>query len=453
MVIIFEDKYGYNLTVKNEENEVTNAKKIITTPFADDFNILTGNKIHHQKIQDDIQDKATSMGLIFKPKKCRTYSVCSGKPASVIFTLSEGPRKIQLKTLIDEPHKFLGQIITHKNSSQDHFNYMKDILQTKLENLDKSCVRNEYKLATYERYLIISLRYHFSIHTIHQTQLDKLDMLANKYLKKWSEIPARGCTNLAVFHPHLMGIKSPSQLYLEGHAGNLLMCQLKADSNVQLAIESQLSRESVWTRKSSTIVQCQDILNIVEEDNIFPSRQNSHNFESSLSHQLPKLKKAVKDVINKQFKEKYDKQADSLVFQGEFASLLSEESIDATWKSYIYGVPRGVMSFAMRSSTNVLATADNLKRWKKSRSDICQMCLPGTNIPSKCTLLHLLNNCTAFLNTKYVWRHDSVIYFILETIKLEKPDGLEIYGDVEGNRCNGVTIPFSVVIPHNRSQI
>ena len=192
--------------------------------------------------------------------------------------------KTELKTLIEEPHKFLGQIITHKNSSQDHFDYLNNILKSKLENLDKSCVRNEYKIATYERYLITSLRYHFSIHTIHQTQLDKLDMLANKMLKKWAGIPARGCTNLSVFHSHLMGIKSPSQLYLEGHAGNLLMCKLKADTNVLLAIDSQLSRESEWSRKSSTIVQCQDILDKVQENNSFPTPQNCQNFESSLAH-------------------------------------------------------------------------------------------------------------------------------------------------------------------------
>ena len=68
-------------------------------------------------------------------------------------------------------------------------------------------------------------------------------MLANKFLKKWVGIPARGCTNLSLFHPLLMDIKTPSQLYLEGHAGNYLNCKLKADTNVQLAIESQLSRQ------------------------------------------------------------------------------------------------------------------------------------------------------------------------------------------------------------------
>ena len=39
-----------------------------------------------------------------------------------------------------------------------------------------------------------------------------------------------------------------------------------------------------------------------------------------------------------------------------------------------------------------------------------------------------------------------MIYFILETIKLDKPDHLEVYGDVEVHRCYGVMIHFSVVV-------
>ena len=78
-----------------------------------------------------------------------------------------------------------------------------------------------------------------------------------------------------------MNIKTPSQLYLEGHAGNYLSCKLKADSNVQLAIESQLSRKSQWSNKTSTIVQFEAIFQQVSEDNLIPTRDNCHNFESS----------------------------------------------------------------------------------------------------------------------------------------------------------------------------
>jgi hypothetical protein len=101
-------------------------------------------------------------------------------------------------------------------------------------------------------------------------------------------------------YPHmlLMGIKSPSQLYLEGHAGNFLMCTLKADKNVQLALDSHLSRESNWTRKSSTIIQCSTIFDHVYENNFVPTQENSYNFESSVKHQTPIFKKAVKDAVS-----------------------------------------------------------------------------------------------------------------------------------------------------------
>ena len=133
------------------------------------------------------------------------------KPSEIHFTLSDpvNNNKVELKTLVEEPHKFLGQILTFKNSSKDHFEFLKKILENKLTNLESACVRNEYKVATYDRYLLPSLRYHFSVHNVHKTHLSQLDMLANKYLKKWIGIPVRGCTNLSIFHPHLMNIKTP----------------------------------------------------------------------------------------------------------------------------------------------------------------------------------------------------------------------------------------------------
>ena len=67
--------------------------------------------------------------------------------------------------------------------------------------------------------------------------------------------------------------------------------------------------------------------------------------------------------------------------------------------------------------------------------------------------MHLLNNCTAFLETKYVWRHDSIIYFIVETLKQNKPDREEIYGDVDGHKCYGGTVPANIVVTGQRPDI
>ena len=89
-----------------------------------------------------------------------------------------------MDTMEDDPHKFLGSTITHRNSPADHMAFLKTCLQSKLENLDTKCkVRGEWKVATYSRYILPSLRFHLSVHNLHQTHLDELDHLASTYLK------------------------------------------------------------------------------------------------------------------------------------------------------------------------------------------------------------------------------------------------------------------------------
>ena len=52
---IQQEKQGYDL----------NGTKVITTPFEGDFEIITRNKLEHQKLQDDIQEKLTFRHQIF----------------------------------------------------------------------------------------------------------------------------------------------------------------------------------------------------------------------------------------------------------------------------------------------------------------------------------------------------------------------------------------------------
>ena len=95
-----KEDQGYNL----------GDKKVITKPFADDFELISNNKTKHQKLQDEVQLKATSMGLTFKPSKCRSLSLVAGKPQPVTFTLTDPNTgtEVELKTLESDPHKFLG---------------------------------------------------------------------------------------------------------------------------------------------------------------------------------------------------------------------------------------------------------------------------------------------------------------------------------------------------------
>ena len=98
--------------------------------------------------------------------------------------------------------------------------------------------------------------------------------------------------------------------------------------------------------------------------------------------------------MSAQFITRADKQAADAPFQGELLTLLGEEEADITWKSLIYAVPRGVMSWAIRACTNSLATPDNLARWGKVVDPKCYM--EGCN--NTATLGHLLSNCQIMVN-------------------------------------------------------
>ena len=133
--VVFQPLIDFNLEHKESHGYKLGETKIITKPFADDFEIITNHKTKHQKLQDEIQNKAETMGLIFKPSKCRSLSIVSGKPTSITFLLREGNIRVEMKTLEDDPHRFLGAVQTFQNSASDHFHSLKEKLEDKLKNL------------------------------------------------------------------------------------------------------------------------------------------------------------------------------------------------------------------------------------------------------------------------------------------------------------------------------
>ena len=149
--------------------------------------MISNNFPRHQKLQVEVQKKAESMGLTFKPSKCRSLSIKGGRVSSdcTFFLLDGNGEKVFLKTMEDDPHKFLGSTITHMNSPADHLLFLKGKLEEKLSNVDSTLVRGEYKVAIYSRYILPSLQFHFTVHNIHQTHLDLLDNMAKKFLKSW----------------------------------------------------------------------------------------------------------------------------------------------------------------------------------------------------------------------------------------------------------------------------
>ena len=129
------------------------------------------------------------------------------------------------------------------NTAHDHLAFLKEKFTTKLENLDKTLVRTEFKMAIYTRYALPALRYHLTVHTVHKCHLEELDLLAQRYLKKWLGIPSRGCTSAGIFSPLLLGVKPVSQVYLEGHMSAYISSNMVADKDTKEALKCAEERE------------------------------------------------------------------------------------------------------------------------------------------------------------------------------------------------------------------
>ena len=111
---IFKEKQGFKIK----------ETLVITTPFADDFNLVTNNQKHHQKLLHKVVKKAETMGLNFKHNKCRSLLICSGSPTNINFVLKnpEGSNQhVNITTLHETLHKFLGATVTYTNTAQEYY--------------------------------------------------------------------------------------------------------------------------------------------------------------------------------------------------------------------------------------------------------------------------------------------------------------------------------------------
>ena len=278
---------------------------------------------------------------------------------------------------------------------------------------------------------------------MHKTHLEELDLLSQKYLKKWLGIPPMGSTSLGIFSPLLLDIKPVSQVYLEGHLGAYINTMLVADPDTQEALRCAEEREGEWVHRSSTILQCKGIFEEMkaETDCFIPTPENTNTFEATARVEKPKIMKVAKKKVCETFKRKSAEAAEQLGFQGKMLSLLAEEEQDISWKSCIHRVPRGVMAWAIRAGTNTLATPDNLARWGKQVDTSCSM----EGCTSPCTLGHLLSSCPKALD-RFKFRHDSVLSHLLDQINKNKKPEVSVFADLAGWRVNGGTVPPDLVL-------
>ena len=217
--ILKQDNYGYEL----------NGKKIITLPYADDFCLVTTNMRVQQRLISEINNHIQGMGMRLKPVKCRSFSIQQGKPTVIHFNIGDSV----IPSIHEEEQKFLGKVIFFSGKSSETFSYLNELLETKLKNIDQTLIRNEYKMWIYQFYFLPSIRFLLTVHDITYTDIQRLDALSHRYLKKWAGIPRSG-TNLIFHMKDGLNIPTIYSLYEETHSLNHTAMRIKGDKKCDL---------------------------------------------------------------------------------------------------------------------------------------------------------------------------------------------------------------------------
>ena len=431
-IMVFNPLLEYLQTETKFAYKLSSDTQIISTPFADDFNVITTHSGAHRRILKNIQKYAQSMNLIMEPTKCISLSIIKGSSTIVDFYLDNQV----IPSLLQSPEKFLGSQITFTGKQAETFDFIKCSLQKTLDNIERSLVREEYKLRIYQQYMLPAIRFKLTVHEITQTNLTKLDALCDRYIRKWLSMPPSGTA--AIIHAKEgLNIKSISHLYRETHAVSHASSRIKADKTVNTALDTRVDRESQWSRKGSIAVysehKFQQAMNNNEHTQANPSTDQDSNNRCST------IKKKIKDSISQEFSNKWYNHVKTLVVQGKFLELLHDQKSNITWQSIIYNLPRGILQFATKAAIDSLATNANLKRWGKRSNSKCELC------SQKETLHHVLNFCQ-FMLDRYLWRHNSIIMYIYTLLEPHRLPHQEIFTDLPSKMTGSSTVPIDIVI-------
>ena len=95
------------------------------------------------------------------------------------------------------------------------------------------------------------------------------------------------------------------------------------------------------------------------------------------------------------------------------------ESGSHVWNRIQHGLLAGQLFFLLRAGSDTLPTPLNMKRWRLKVDSKCHLC--GSSAP---TVFHILNGCPVALNqSRYTWRHDSVLWKFDRAIRSNLSNG------------------------------
>ena len=228
--------------------------------------------------------------------------------------------------------------------------------------------------------------------------------------------------------------------------------RLKGDVAVKNVINCTLQREESLSHTTgrlhttSVVEQTyQEVLQLHTVEGEMPNftGPQGRHLQEQFTH---RVQQNVKSVVREEQQKQLASHVKGLTLQGHTLALAAAEKEDAVWKGYMFDLKAGTLKFLLNATIDTLPTAANLRRWKKSPSDLCKLC------KGRQTTRHVLNGCSVALNTKrFTGRHDTILSCVLSCMDKTR---FKVYSDLVGHQAaGGGTIPPEICVTNLRPDV
>ena len=280
-------------------------------------------------------------------------------------------------------------------SDKKHKEELITLLEDIMADIDLKPLHPKNKILLYSRYLLSKVSWHFTVASLSKAWVaENIDLVVNKYIRKWLEIPVSGTLSNVYLAKNKFGLNiyPPSVKFAQ--------CQTVARNALKNSPNASI--KNLWKETSD-------------------SRNIQYDVYST-----------TKEVLKSFNSQQQIKLQNHLVVQGSFFSNVikfSLKKLNSLWSKSQSNLPKNIYNFTIRYINNSLPTRRNLTKWGIMSNSDCSFCLKPE------TLLHVVAGYQSYL-PRFTWRHDSVLNFIAKT--LQPVSNSDLFVDLPGFKSPSV---------------
>ncbi|KAL2099527.1 hypothetical protein ACEWY4_003921 [Coilia grayii] len=376
--------------------------------YMDDITTILQTAACTARLLKRIDELVAWARMKIKPTKSRSLSLRKGVRSDRTVFVASGE---EIPLLATQPVRSLGRTYTADLSDKQMGEAVRKQLADGLAKISESQLPGKYKVWSYQFILYPRVMWPLKMCEVPSSVADKMDRLANSFIKKWLGLP-RCLSDVGLFGRNMLQLplRSISQGYRQEKARLVLELRESTDQLVRAA-GSQVRTGRKWKAQEEvdraiSRLKHREVIGRVQEGRAGLGRSETPLFWSRASK---KQRRAM--VVAEVARTEQDRLRVKAVSQSRQGGWMSWEGVTdrpMSW-SDLWKIPQARLSFLIKSTYDILPCPRNLHLWFGAE-ETCPLCNT-----INASLQHILSGCkTALSQGRYRWRHDLVLKKLAE---------------------------------------